>query len=117
MASCALGGNGQGSVGRVNRCVYRKPDPRDTEMDPGTSRMGDRSAKERQTDKCALGYNGGGPRAGYTGLLRRRGTADRPTSEPASRAADRSERVKTIFEVVWRNINVSKRPETHVKFS
>src|SRR5262245_5792327 len=25
--------------------------------------------------------------------------------------------VKTIFEVVWRNINVSKRPETHVKFS
>jgi len=25
--------------------------------------------------------------------------------------------VKTIFEVVWRNINVGKRPETHVKFS
>jgi hypothetical protein len=25
--------------------------------------------------------------------------------------------VKTIFEVVWRNINVSQRPETHVKFS
>jgi hypothetical protein len=25
--------------------------------------------------------------------------------------------VKTIFEVVWRNINVSKRLETHVKFS
>jgi len=25
--------------------------------------------------------------------------------------------VKTIFEVVWCNINVSQRPETHVKFS